>query len=134
MVLNLVVQMLVVGLNKNLYQSNKHKCGNSFFCQQSVHDIIFVKLFTIFEKTWDTLKYKPKSSKTSSKRALSPSSPKKVTNAHSANQKKVVLESVWKPGFGQEIKQLRILCQHVYRIIQKYKKLFIGSLKTLQNL
>ena len=78
-----------------------------------------------------TLKCNPKWSKTSSKRALSPPSPKKVTNARSANQKKVVLESVWKPGFEEEIEQLRILYKHLYRIIQNYKKILILSWKSL---
>ena len=48
--LNIVVQQVVFGSDQNLYQPNKHKCGNSFFCQQSVHDIMCVKLFEIFEQ------------------------------------------------------------------------------------
>ena len=48
--LNIVVQQVVFGSDQNLYQPNKHKCGNSFFCQQSVHDNMCVKLFGIFEQ------------------------------------------------------------------------------------
>ena len=48
--LNIVVQQVVFGSDQNLYQPNTHKCDNSFFGQQSVHDIMCVTLLEIFEQ------------------------------------------------------------------------------------